>query len=105
MSLNRFAAKVDASADGIVKALREAHVQVWVIRSPCDLLLRFWCTKHEFHCWQTLEIKPPKSDGTPKMRADQLKQAQFLEDTLTPVAATFDQALQALNWSHTVGIS
>lgn len=102
MSINRWAAKTDTVQPDLVKKLRAAAIQVWVIKQPCDLLLRFWCNRHHDFCWQTLEAKTPtgKRRLTVRQRASQEKQNRFLEDTLTPIAIDFDSAWRELNKRH-----
>jgi len=99
------ARKTDATQTYIVDGLREAHIKVWVIQEPCDLLCRFWCNRHQFFCWQTLECKPligkkPKA----RIRTDQPEQNQFLADTQTPVVTSVSEALAALNRVHALGV-
>lgn len=105
MSLYRQAAKVDASQDVLVKSLRDAGIEVWSIRTPCDLLLRFWCSRHQTYCWQTLEAKTPYGKKSPRPRFDsrQKTQALFLLNTNTPVATDFDSAWRELNKRHALG--
>lgn len=86
MSLNRYAAKVDKSQPGIVKALEKAGAQVWVIGWPCDLLVR------RGRLWFTMECKTPGA----KPRKDQEKQQEFLRDTQTPVVHTPEEALRVV---------
>jgi hypothetical protein len=98
MSIYRHAAKVDLTQRALVKDLRDAGIEVYSIRQPCDLLLRFWCIRHREFCWQTLEVK-----SRPKLRKDQSRQSEFLERTSTPVAMTFSQAWIQLNQRHQLG--
>lgn len=105
MSINRFAAKVDTTRRELVQALRQAGIQVWLIRKPCELLLRFWCNRHHEFCWQTLEAKTPYGKKDPKARVDPRQKAQrdFLAETDTPVATSFDEAWSRLNQRHRLG--
>lgn len=103
MSLNRFAAKVDSTQREIIRGLRAAGVKVWTIRRPVDLLLRFWCNRHHDFCWQPLEVKTPDPNGKVKYRTDRLTQNQFIEETGTPVATSFDEAWRKLNARHHLG--
>ena len=105
MSLYRRAAKVDISQTPLVKSLRTAGIHVWTIRYPCDLLLRFWCNRHQAFCWQTLEAKTAYGKKAPKPRVDarQTTQQAFLADTDTPVVTDFDSAWRELNKRHTLG--
>jgi hypothetical protein len=105
MSIHRFNAKVDSTSADLVKALKELRIQVWVIRQPVDLLLRFWCNRHQAFCWQPLEVKPAKSNGQPKLRKDQQQQTDFLELTDTPVACDLRQAVQGINRYHTLAVN
>lgn len=105
MTQYRAAAKVDASQASLVKALRDAGIDVWPIRQPCDLLLRFYCTRHRDYCWQPLEVKTAYGKKSPKPRLDirQKGQAYFLDTTNTPIATDFDSAWRELNQRHTLG--
>lgn len=105
MTQYRTAAKVDAAQEPVVKALRQAGIQVWSIRQPCDLLLRFWCNRHRDFCWQTLEVKTAYGKKSPKPRLDtrQKDQKAFLEGTDTPVAMDFNSAWCELNKRHALG--
>jgi hypothetical protein len=106
VSIYRKAARVDAAQREIALKLQDIGIQVWQIRRPCDLLLRFWCTRHRDHCWQPLEIKTPnRKDGTARLRKDQDAQTQFLLETQTPVASTFEEALNKLNQRHALVLS
>lgn len=101
----RRAAKVDSSQPDLVKDLRKAGIDVWVIKQPVDLLLRFWCNRHRDYCWQPLELKTPnRKDGTARPRTDQGEQTRFLLETNTPVATDFQSAVAALNQRHALGI-
>lgn len=102
MSINRFAAKIDTTQRELVKALRGIGIQVWIIKKPCDLLLRFWCNRHHEFCWQTLEAKTAYGKKDPKARVDRRQKTQrdFLADTDTPIATTFDEAWHGLNRRH-----
>lgn len=104
MSLHRFAAKADSTEQQIVRSLRDVGIQVWRIKQPCDLLLRFWCKRHRDFCWQPLEVKTPnRANGTHKARLDQQDQTDFLTDTATPVATSFEEAWTKLNQRHQLG--
>jgi len=102
---HRWNAKTDATQNALVKALLDCRIQVYEIRKPCDLLLRFWWDRHQCFCWQTLEVKPEKADGTPKFRTDQPQQMEFLRLTDTPVACNLKQAIQGINRHHQLGIA
>lgn len=103
MSIHRYDAKVDLSQGGIVEGLEKAGIRVFPIGQPCDLLLQFWCNRHQNFCWQTLECKTPDSKGRRRKRHDQEKQDEFLEKTLTPVVMNFEEAWQILNTRHQLG--
>jgi hypothetical protein len=105
VSLNRFATKVDATQKEVVRGLRAVRVKVFIIKKPCDLLLWFWCNRHRDFCWQTLEVKTPQGKKDPKasVRADQTKQTQFLLETHTPIATSFEDAWRQLNQRHNLG--
>lgn len=105
MSKYRYAAKSDQTQPDIVKELERVGIQVWIIRHPVDLLLRFWCSRHREWCWQPLEIKTPnRKDGSYRTRKDQNEQTQFLIETQTPVATSFVEAIGKLNQRHHVGV-
>ena len=71
MSMPRYAARVDGSQESIVRALEAAHIRVFPIGRPCDLLVQFWCNRHGVYCWQTLEWrKPRRHSGRPRKRND-----------------------------------
>lgn len=105
MSLYRRAAKVDATQNAIVRSLRDHGIKVWSIRQPCDLLLRFWCNRHQSFCWQTLEVKTPtgKQRLTVRKRADQKRQQEFIDSTQTPVAISLEDAIRKINALHRLG--
>ena len=105
MSLNRFATKVDATQKEVVRGLRAVRVKVFIIKKPCDLLLWFWCNRHHDFCWQTLEVKTPHGKRDPKARIDerQIAQNEFLLETQTPIATSFDEAWRQLNQRHNLG--
>ena len=105
MTLNRYAAKIDSTQRDIVRGLRGVRVAVWIIKAPCDLLLRFWCERHKDYCWQTLEVKTPYGKKAPKAYIDarQTKQTQFLLETHTPIATSFEDAWRQLNQRHNLG--
>ena len=93
MSLNRFAARVDDSQGEIIKAIRKAGWQVWVIRKPVDLLVRL----PAYDLWIPLEVKTPDAKGrrrSPDKR--QVEQNEFIGMTGCPVVCTPEEALQAL---------
>lgn len=105
MSLNRFAARTDSTQRTIIAQLRASSIQVWIIKRPCDLLLRFWCNRHRDHCWQPLELKSPnRVDGSVRLRKDQAAQNEFLIETNTPVAASWEDAIRQLNQRHHLGV-
>ena len=89
MTLKRWSAKRDAAEAPIVRALRQAGYEVWLLDSPCDLLLRLprW-EPGRFLC---LEVK----SGTRKADPRQSAQSAFLAATGTPVVRTPEQALCA----------
>lgn len=93
MSLNRYDAKVDRSQAAIVRGLAQAGVQVFVIRTPCDLLCYLQGR------WRTLEVKTPTRRGRPPKRYDQNAQQEFLASTNTPVVTSLAEALAALGLS------
>lgn len=99
MSRNRYALRADTTQPEIVAELEEAGIQVWVIGLPCDLLVRFYCKNHNYHCWQTIECKTPYGKKAPKSKVDkrQVDQIQFLADTLTPVVTNATEALLILS--------
>ena len=106
MSIYRKAARVDTAQRDIAHQLQAVGIEVWMIRRPCDLLLRFWCNRHHDYCWQPLEVKTPnRKDGTARLRKDQDAQTQFLLETNTPVAASFEEAVAKLNQRHALGLS
>ena len=86
-----------------MRALEAAHIRVFPIGRPCDLLVQFWCNRHGVYCWQTLECKSPDASGRPKKRNDQQKQQEFLALTNTPIVTSFDDAWQVLNTRHHLG--
>lgn len=94
----KYAAKSDSNQSGLVDQLRDRGIEVWIIRRPCDLLLRFWCERHQWTCWQTLEVKNPNA-GT---RHDQEEQRRFIQQTNTPVATDIQSALRELSKFHTL---
>jgi len=102
MSIYRRAANVDKGQYEVMKALRAAGVEVWAIRQPCDLLTRFWCNRHQEHCWMPLEVKTLYGVKNPKPRTDyrQVRQHEFLLRTHTPVVTDFDSAWRELNKRH-----
>jgi hypothetical protein len=107
VSIHRFNAKVDSTSADLVKALKELRVQVWVIRQPVDLLLRFWCNRHQAFCWLPLEVKTPYGvrDPKPRVRKNQQAQTDFLELTDTPVACDLRQAIQGINRYHQLAVN
>lgn len=94
--------RVDKTQKAIKKQLEDAHIRVWEMEEPCDLLLRFWCERHHDYCWQPLEIKTPHGKKDPKARADkrQIEQQEFLLSTQTPAVTSFAEAWRALNSLH-----
>lgn len=95
MSLNRYATNSDKTQGEIVKALRKAGWQVWVIKRPVDLL-----------CWRLgvgfrlLECKSPANKrGDPKIDKRQVEQNDFIELTGVPRVTSPEQALAALGVS------
>lgn len=105
MTRYRAAAKVDAAQHPLVKALRTAGIDVWSIRFPCDLLVRFWCLRHQTYCWQPLEVKTVYGKNNPQPRLDSRQKAQqfFLRETDTPIVTDFDNAWVELNKRHALG--
>lgn len=57
VGINRWAAKVDGNQGVIVRALRKAGVQVWIIRRPVDLMT-LWAG-----LYLPLEVKPEDWNG------------------------------------------
>lgn len=96
MSWNRYAKRTDVTQERIVKALRDAGCQVYLIGQPCDLLVRYWSNVFRLFMWQTMECKTPYGKKDPKARVDkrQEDQALFLQQTGTPIVLTPDQALR-----------
>ena len=87
----RWANKIDATQAAIVKALREAGVQVWVIQRPVDLL-----TYHRGK-WLPIECKTPKrKDGKWTPRTDQQAQTELIDRTAIPCVLSPTDALKAL---------
>ena len=86
MSLNRYAARRDIAEGPIVDALERIGAQVWRLKEPCDLLVKYRGR------WQPLEVK------TPKARKDkrQVKQNDFLAMSGCPIVKTPEQALAAI---------
>jgi len=41
MSIHRRAARTDKNQEAIVKGLRQMGAEVWFIKEPCDLLIRY----------------------------------------------------------------
>lgn len=79
------ALKVDANQAAIVDALRMAGVSVWVIGSPCDLLV------YHRGRWQVLEVKRPEWK---RPRKDQAEQTEFLKHYQVPIVKDATEALQ-----------
>lgn len=102
MSIYRRAAKVDTVQADIVKGLKSHGIEVFITRRPSDLLLNFRCSKHEFYCWHTMEIKTPTGKKKPSARIDrrQVTQNKFLETTNTIVAISLEDALRKLSVLH-----
>lgn len=102
MSIYRRAAKSDTSRATIVKALRAAHVEVFDIRRPVDVLCRYWHPKFSpfigEKLWKVIELKTAYGKKNPKARVrnDQKEQNEFIERTNTPVATTSAEAFAAL---------
>lgn len=82
----RRAAKVDATQQAIVKALRDAGAYVYVIGLPVDLLT---CYRGR---WAVLECKSVGS----RPRADRAAQTAFVERYRVPVVRTPEEALDAI---------
>lgn len=95
----RWAAKVDQSQTDIVDGLRKLGCKVYVIREPCDLLVRYYDPRLIRWMWQTLECKTPTKTGKRRKRTDQDAQEAFLADTQTPVVLNLSQAIEALGLS------
>lgn len=81
----RRAARVDATQQSIVKALRDAGAYVYVIGLPCDLLTRYRGR------WLPIEVKSGKHRD-PRQKA----QAAFLKAQEVPVVTTAIEALIAI---------
>jgi hypothetical protein len=98
----RAAAKIDAVQPEIVKGLQAYGIEVYSMRWPVDLLLRFWCVRHKDYCWMPLEVKTPQGKRTPKarFRQEQKEQNEFLAKTHTPAVISLDGALFAINARH-----
>lgn len=94
-----YARKHDGTQGDIVAGLRQAGLKVFIIEEPCDLLVRFWCKRHQNHCWQTIECKPLVGKLAPKARrrTDQPDQNAFLAETETPVVTSAEEALLVLS--------
>lgn len=104
MSRWRMRAKVDTVQPAIVKGLEAYGIEVYPIRHPVDLLLRFWCARHKDHCWMPLEIKTPQGKRKPvaRQRTEQRQQLDFLTTTNTPAVISLEAALYAINARHTL---
>jgi hypothetical protein len=102
MSRYRQAAKIDIAQPAIVEGLRAYGIEVYLMRWPVDLLLRFWCLRHKDYCFMPMEVKTPHGKKTPKarFRQEQVEQNEFLEHTNTPAVCTLDAALFAINARH-----
>lgn len=98
----RAAAKIDAVQPEIVKGLQAHGIEVYPMRWPVDLLLRFWCLRHKDYCWDVLEVKTPEGKKNPKARLDkrQKEQREFLAHTNTAAVISLDSALFAINCRH-----
>ena len=85
MSINRFAARIDANKKEIVKGLRQAGYYVYDLRRPTDLLV--WTGG----LWIPLEIKTEK--GTPTAA-----QRKFFDEAKGPVviATSLTEAIEKL---------
>lgn len=83
----RHAARSDSSRDGIVKALRAAGAQVYDLRRPVDLLVRYRGTLYLADC------KPP---SWKKPRKDQAAQTEWMEQWAVPVWRTPEEALTTI---------
>lgn len=86
MSLNRYAAKTDASQGEIVMALRQAGVDVWVIGWPVDLLL------HHRNRFSVMECKAVGA----RPRKSQTQQQDFCRQFGVPIVHTAEEALLVL---------
>jgi hypothetical protein len=102
MSRFRRAAKIDSTQPAIVLGLQARGVEVYPMRWPVDLLLRFWCLRHKEHCWMPLECKTPEGKKNPKarFRQEQVEQNEFLAHTNTPAVTSLEGALFAINARH-----
>lgn len=97
MGFNRYAKRPDSTQESIVKGLRDAHVQVWIIGRPCDLLCYYWHRGRREYRWQTLECKSPHGkDGRAAIDPRQAEQIEFIQQTGTPIVLNSAQALAAL---------
>jgi hypothetical protein len=96
MSYLRHAKKVDSSQEAIVKALRKAGVDVYVIGRPVDLLC------YVRGSWKLLEAKAAPEPGirvklkAPHKRKDQVKQDEFIARYKVPVVRTPQEAVAAI---------
>lgn len=86
MGINRWAAKADSNQGTIVKALRKAGVQVWIIRRPVDLAY-FWAGLYGL-----LEVKPPDWNGKYSGKDQEEACTKFG----VPVVKTPEEALRAV---------
>jgi len=90
VSIKRWATRKDAVQKDIIAALESAHVEVWVIEEPVDLLT------HYRGRWMPLECKTPQKNGKPRKRNDQQEQTQTIERTRIPIVTTPIEALKAV---------
>lgn len=106
MSFNRFAKRRDLTQSEVVKTLNQAGVQTWEIGRPVDLLCRFWCTKHQHHCYEPLEVKTiHKGRRKPLLDKRQTEQIEFIEQTGCAKVTTGLEALLALSLKHGISSS
>lgn len=80
MTLNRYAAKVDANQPAIVEALRAEGFVVWVIGWPVDLLVGTG------NAWLPMEVKAGK-ENSHKLTPDQRK---FIAVGGGPISVVWD---------------
>lgn len=103
MSLHRYAANVDKSQQAIVDAIEAEGWDVYLIRTPCDLL----CWHPVLDVWQPLEVKNPgrcNAAGESWDRKQQVSQQRFLKWTEVPVVTSKDQALAALRFHYPTAV-
>ena len=90
MTLHRRAAKRDTAEAGIVAALRSIGCDVWLLSTPCDLLVR----RHTWPPGQFMALEVKSLVRKPDAR--QKAQTQFLHTTGTRIVRTPEQAIEAI---------